>query len=128
MDRRVFLVPSAAFLLGVALLLALVGPPHTFSGAVLTTCFLLAGLCLGAGALRESVTVAGRDVPWYAFVGAGDVALAAGMAVNAARIGVEGGSDDLFLAVVAGAGAVPLFFIGVDYLRGGRHFDLSAFE
>lgn len=127
MNRRaLLLVPAAIFLPGAVAYAALV-PIHTLLVAAIVGCSLVAGCCFAVAGLRSSLSLAGRTVPWYAFAGVADVALGVGMLLNASRM-PRGGTEDLFLAAVTAVSALPLLFIGVDYLRGGVYFDLSVFE
>ncbi|SFR52536.1 hypothetical protein [Halogeometricum limi] len=95
MHRRLFLFAGAVVSLGVVALFVGFGPPHEPSAVALTLSFLLAGLCFLVAGASASVSLGGRDVPWYLFAGVGDVALALGMAANGARIAAGGGTDDL---------------------------------
>ncbi|SFR60725.1 hypothetical protein SAMN04487947_2758 [Halogeometricum rufum] len=124
--RALLLVPAAVFLPG-SVAFAVLSPPHTILTAVLLGCFFVAGFGFAVAGLRASVPVGGRDVPWYAFAGVADVALGVGMVLNATRM-LGGGAEDAFLSAVTAVSGLPLLFVGVDYLRGGRHFDLTAFE
>jgi hypothetical protein len=127
MNRRaLLLVPAAIFLPGAVAYAALV-PIHTLLVAAAVGCFFVAGCCFAVAGLRASVSVGGRNLPWYAFAGVADVALGVGMLLNASQM-PRGGTEDLFFAAVTAVSALPLLFIGVDYLRGGVHFDVSAFR
>jgi hypothetical protein len=74
-----------------------------------------------------------RTSEWYQFVGAGDVLIGVGMAASYLLPMVYGtspydGTEGVLLAICAVAGGGSLAFIGFDWIRGGRHFDLSIFE
>jgi hypothetical protein len=132
MKRRWFLV------LGVGIILANLGFLFAFRAGIFETPSIVAAnvfLILG-GAL---MIIGGADVQprgseWYQFVGAANVLIAAGMAgtyllpmVNGTSA-YEGTAGALFVVFVVVVGGGSLAFIGLDWIRGGRHFDLSTYE
>ena len=125
--RRLFLLPALVFLPGSVLFVA-VAPPQTLLFALLVGCLFVAGCGFAVAGLVPSLSVGGRTLPWYLFAGVADVALGVSMLVNAARMAAEATGEDLFLAVATGLAGLPLLFIGADYLRGGKHLDVSVFE
>lgn len=125
--RRLFLVPALLFLPG-SLLFVAVAPPHTLLFSLVVGCLFVAGCGFSVAGLVPSVSVGGRALPWYLFVGVAEVALGVSMLVNAARMAAGATGEDLFLAVATGLAGVPLLLIGADYLRGGKHLDVSVFE
>jgi hypothetical protein len=69
-------------------------------------------------------------VEWYQFVGLGNVCLGLQLLVQL-PFTLAGGTPEtevLVPAIASGLGGLSLLFIGLDWLRGGRHFDLSAFD
>ena len=75
-----------------------------------------------------------RGSEWYQFVGAANVLIAVGMAgtyllpmVNGTSA-YESTAGALFVVFVVVVGGCSLAFIGYDWIRGGRHFDLSTYE
>lgn len=124
--RRLFLAPALLFLPG-SVLFAVVAPPHTLLVAGVVGCLFVAGCGFAVAGLVPSVSAGGRDVPWYVFAGIADVALGVSMLLNAVQMGGTSG-EGLFPAVVTGLSGLPLLFIGADYVRGGKHFDVSVFE
>ncbi|MFC6824251.1 hypothetical protein [Halopelagius fulvigenes] len=127
MKRRLFLVPGVVVLLGLALFTVVFGPPATPSAVASMACFAVAGVVVLLAGLRASAAVGPSPVPWYVFAGVGDVALALGLLVNGAAT-VAHGEDTLVTAITVVASVPVLLFIGVDYLRGGVHLDVSVLE
>ncbi|RDI72351.1 hypothetical protein [Halopelagius longus] len=125
MKRRLFLLP-AVLLLGIASSIVAFGPPTDPLFVALGACFAVSGGAFLVAGLRESVAVGSAVVPWYVFAGVGDIALGVGMLTNGAIL-VDGGGTAFAGVIIALTGPF-LAFIGVDYLRGGVHFDVSAFE
>ncbi|ELZ33375.1 hypothetical protein C474_04825 [Halogeometricum pallidum JCM 14848] len=125
--RRLFFVPALLFLPG-SLLFVAVAPPHTLLSTLVVGCLFVAGCGFAVAGLVPSVSVGGREVPWYAFAGVADVALGVSMLLNAVQMAAGGSGEDLFLAVATGLAGLPLLFIGADYLRGGKYLDVSVFE
>lgn len=78
------------------------------------------------GGLRESV----GGVPWYRFVGASDVLLGLWMVGSAGTwyLDATAARATQVSAVAMAGGGLLLVFIGADYVLGGRHLDVSAFE
>ncbi|UPV72803.1 hypothetical protein M0R89_09595 [Halorussus limi] len=94
----------------------------------------LATLALWFGASALYV-LGGLDAPvgdlrWYQSVGLGNVCLGLQMVVRVPSelAGVSGDFEPLLAALAGGVGGLTLAYIGLDWFRGGRHFDLSAFE
>lgn len=124
MKRRWFAVLGVAVLLGVAAILVAFGAPLATSPVavvlvVASVLFVLGGL--------DAVP---NRVPWYRFVGVGELLFGAVLALIwvAPAVGGDRTTSSLALAVVGVANALLLGFIGVDWFRGGRHYDLSRFE
>lgn len=127
MLRRALFLPLAALFLAGAVLYAAFGSLHTLLGVALVGCLLVSGCLFAVAGARSSVSVGGREIRWYVFAGVADVAVGVAMLLNAARM-FDGGGEGAFLAVATGLSGVLLLFIGVDYLRGGRHLDVTVFE
>ncbi|WP_128477431.1 hypothetical protein [Halorussus pelagicus] len=70
------------------------------------------------------------DFDWYQLVGLGNVCLGLQMVARAAMTLADGtGETEPLLATFGGVvGGLTLAYIGLDWFRGGRHFDLSTFE
>lgn len=131
MKRRWFLV------LGVLTVASQVGPLVAFgipssppASTVLTVVStVLAGVLFVLGGLAPRI----GGVEWYRFVGI--AALLAGIGFALAMVvpilnGTSAYEREVrpLLAVAATIGGASLAFIGIDWLRGGRHFDLSIYE
>lgn len=127
MRRRWFAVIGGFFLDVAALAGALLGSAALRSPRVavgIATWLLVGGLAV-VGGLRESVA----GVAWYRFVGASDVLLGLWMVGFAVAWYLEGAADGALASVAAQAlGGLVIALVGVDWFRGGRHFDLSAYE
>lgn len=122
--RRWFAVMGAVVLLLVTALVATFGVTvATYPAVVL---MVAASLLSVLGGLDPVPDV----VPWYRFVGAGELLFGAVFLVLWVGPAVGGGrsTTDLAMAAVGVANALVFGFIGVDWLRGGRHFDVEAFE
>jgi peptidoglycan/LPS O-acetylase OafA/YrhL len=130
MKRRWFLV------LGLSIIAASLGMLFAFSvnplenpaTAATSTVLVLGGVLMaigGAGAQPQGT--------WYQFVGAGNALIGIGMAASYLLPMMNGTSPygdtvGVLLAICAMAGGGSLVFMGFDWIRGGRHFDLSTFE
>jgi peptidoglycan/LPS O-acetylase OafA/YrhL len=131
MKRRWFLV------VGVGIIVANLGFLFVFRAGILenpTTAaanlfHILGGVLMAVGGADAQP----RRSRWYQFVGAGNVLIAVGLAASYLLPMVNGTSPygdtvGVLLAICAVAGGGSLAFIGFDWIRGGRHFDLSTFE
>lgn len=87
------------------------------SMALAGVCWLLAG---------EGIALAG--LAWYQWLGAGFLVFAVGLLAQGAAAVWSGGSGDLLYGASQFLLAVVFGFMGVDYARGGRHYDLSLFD
>jgi len=129
MRRYWFAVLGSAFLVAQVAFLYAAGLPETFD---LTTVSLvgytLAGAAFVVAGVREWLPLPPDAAPWYRFAGSGDVLLGLGMLANGLSSVLDGGSGSLFLGALVSLGSLGLLFIGIDYVRGGVHFDLSTFE
>lgn len=130
MKRRWFLV------LGLGIIVANLGFLFAFDTTALNNSATAAtnGILALGGVL---MAIGGAGVQprgtWYQFVGAGDVLIGIGMAASYLLPMVYGTSsygstESVFLVICAVAGGGSLAFMGFDWIRGGRQFDLSTFE
>lgn len=69
-------------------------------------------------------------VPWYRFVGLGLLVFGAATVLYWVEPVASGGrtADDLAFALVGVATAAVFGFMGIDWFRGGHHYDLSRIE
>ena len=131
MKRRWFLV------LGVGIIVANLGFLFVFrttvlenpATAVTNVVPILGGILMAMGGADAQP----RQSEWYQFVGAGNALLGIGMAASYLLPMVYGtspydGTEAILLAICAVAGGGSLAFMGFDWIRGGRHFDLSTFK
>ncbi|KTG09351.1 hypothetical protein AUR64_16355 [Haloprofundus marisrubri] len=126
--RRLFALLGIGLLLATAGLLAFGGTPHEATTWFWLACLGLSGLSFTVSAFRDEVTVGSNSLRWYVFAGVGDIFLAAATFVLSIGDVLSGAPTEVLIGSVAGAlGALFLAFIGVDYVRGGVHMDLSAF-
>jgi len=126
--RRLYLVVGVFLLLSPLVLVAVFGLPGPllFARIGLATA---GGLAFVVGALRSRVRVGGRTVPGYALVGFGDVLVGLSFVLGAAAaVRRAGPAGELFGQAVPALGGLVLMYIGYDFIRGGRHFDVSQFE
>lgn len=122
--RRWFAVMGVVVLFGLAAIAVVVDVPIATSAAfavlvVGSLCFVLGGL--------DPVPDA---VAWYRFVAVGELLFGSAFAVTLlAPVASGQRSTTALLFAAAGVANALLFgFVGVDWLRGGRHYDLSTFE
>jgi hypothetical protein len=122
-----FTVLGGALLIGGVLLFAALGVvdlnPALLLQILMTT---------GAGVLLLLGGV-GRElgpIKWYQLVGTGDVLLGLGLCVEFFWMIVVPGplTGEGLLIGVAAVGGLSLAYIGIDWIRGGRHFDPSQFD
>ena len=70
------------------------------------------------------------SIKWYQLIGAGDILL--GLSLCVQFLGTFTNSvpsnEDLLFMGMAAIGGLSLAYIGVDWIRGGKHFDLSQFD
>ncbi|WP_115865402.1 hypothetical protein [Halorussus litoreus] len=92
---------------------------------------LTVALWFGASALYVlggfGASLGGLD--WYQFVGLGNVCLGLQLVVRVPFALADGNSAtaSLVATLAMGVGGLSLAYIGLDWVRGGRHFDLSRF-
>lgn len=122
-----FTVLGGALLVGGILLFATFGvvdPDPTLLLQILMT--TSAGVLLLLGGVGREL----GSIRWYQLVGVGDVLLGLGLCIEFLRAIVAPGpltEEGLFVGVAA-LGGLSLAYIGVDWIRGGRHFDPSQFD
>lgn len=126
--RRLFVVVALGTLLFAGVFLAIFGPPSHATTWLWYGTFLVGGLTILVGGLRDSVTVRSTTAPWYVFVGAGQLLVALSMVVMNAHELLTGSSATVFGALVGLASAFFIAFFGADYVRGGVYTKLSADE
>ena len=119
-------------LLGVAALVSVGGIIITFGTGGELALFMLVSLLIAAdlfiiGGIRESIPVGSMEFKWYQLIGAGIVMV--GLGIGASSLQEIIGSNALSARVFLGAVTMLIFFfIGIDFLRGGVHHDLSTVE
>lgn len=124
MSRRWFAALGAFLVLAVGGLLVAFGRPTAPASVLRIAGLLLAGGLFVAGGLAPTSS----GVAWYRLVGTADVLLGLTLAAPLPAALLGGGAADagtLMYTVPAGIGGLTLAFIGVDWFRGGHHFDLS---
>ncbi|SFK79322.1 hypothetical protein SAMN04487950_1117 [Halogranum rubrum] len=126
--RRLFVLVAVGTLLLAGVFLAIFGPPSHATTWVWYGAFVVGGLSILVGGLREAVTVGSTRVPWYVFVGVGQLLFAFSMVVMNADELLSGTSETLFGPLVGLACALFLVFFGVDYVRGGVYMRLPTTE
>jgi hypothetical protein len=128
MKRRWFAVFGALVLAVAAVAAALLGRTvlETPVLAVGLVTWAIVGVLSVLGGLSESVA----GIPWYRFVGASDALIGVWMTGYGVTTYVQGPDERVALVTAAtmGVGGVTLALIGVAWFRGGRHFDLDAYE
>ncbi len=130
MKRRWFLVLGVYLIAAnLWLLITLNSPIFEEPMAVVTNvAFLFAGLLFVLGGISENL----GNLGWYRFVGLANLIMGVGFAATYLLPIANGTSayEDagIFLAICAVVGGASLAFIGFDWVRGGRHFDLSTYE
>lgn len=128
MGRRIIAGLGLAVLLAVVLSLFAFGGDGLDRSALLMIGVLsLAAVLLVVGGLVETVPFGSVTVQWYHSVGAGIVLVGLANLVFGAQRAVESGGLSAEV-VVSAAGGLLIVFIGVDFLRGGVHHDLSKLE
>lgn len=126
--RRWFAVLGSFVLLGWSALALAFGLPDEGEAAFLLNDvpLLLGGAALVAGGATDG----DGGVAWYRLVGAGFVLLGLSMAGQfLATLAAQRTLDGLLAAdAVTLVPAVAVALVGLDWIRGGKHFDLSVFE
>ncbi len=128
--RRFFLALGALLLVAeLAFAVAFgVSPLTNLPTALQFVFFTFASLCFIIGGLADSL----GGVEWYRFVGAGEivwglyVVLTGYLSILGAVGFTGGGSGGTLPAVVYLLSGLLFAFIGFDWFRGGRYFNLSA--
>ena len=122
-----FTVLGGALLIGGVLLFAAFGVvdlnPTLLLQILMTTG---AGVLLLLGGVGREL----GSIKWYQLVGAGDVLLGLGLCIEFFGTIIAPGplTDKGLFVGVAAIGGLSLAYIGVDWIRGGRHFDPSQFD
>ena len=120
-----FVVLGGLFLVGSVLFTLVFG--------IADSLLLLQVLMMGATGVLFVVGGIGYDlgsVEWYQLVGVGDVLLGLSLDISFLTA-LEGsgslGGDFLFIGAAA-IGGLSLAYMGIDWICGGKHFDLSQFD
>lgn len=128
MKRRWFSVFGGLLLAAAAVAAALLGRTvlETPTLAVGIATWSAVGILSVLGGLRESVA----GIRWYRFVGSSDVLIGLWMIGYGLMAYLDGSTDRaLHLTAVAMAvGGLTLTLIGLEWFRGGRQFDIAAYE
>ncbi|RDZ63700.1 hypothetical protein C5B90_11235 [Haloferax sp. Atlit-12N] len=127
MDRR-FLAVVGVFDLLIAVALALLGALSHPGSVVQFALFAAAGVLLVVAGVRESVALGATTLRWHVVAGAGYVCFGMAILVDGLSSVFDPRGDPYFGGLFALLLAPVMLFMGVDYLRGGVHFDLSTFE
>ncbi|MFB6105522.1 MAG: hypothetical protein ABEJ70_00980 [Halobacteriaceae archaeon] len=126
MNRPGIALLGAVLLVASAAVAAAFWPPGDARALANLGLLVVAGALFVVGGARHTVTVGGRRLPWYVFVGAGHLVFGAGLvAAQAPALGESATTVERIGALAAVVGGLVLAFIGVDYLRGGRHFAVA---
>lgn len=131
MKRRWFLILGIILVVSQTAILAAFGIPPVFESGPAATVVIIAfaGIFFMLGG-------SGRQfwgVEWHQFMGAGQILIGLSLATSILLPILNGTSAyesgiRPFLAVAAAIGGALVMFMGFDWIRGGRHFDLSTFE
>ena len=120
-----FVVLGGLFLVGSVLFTLVFG--------ITDVLLLLQVLLMGVTGILFVVGGVGYDlgsIEWYQLVGVGDVLLGLSLGIPFFTA-LEGsgslGGDVLFIGAAA-IGGLSLAYMGIDWIRGGKHFDLSQFD
>ncbi|WP_276300093.1 hypothetical protein [Halorussus lipolyticus] len=94
--------------------------------AIALVLWFSAALLYVLGGLGKSI----GGLAWFQFVGLGNVCLGLQLLTQIPVALADGipGTEALVVTIATGLGGLSLSFIGLDWFRGGRHFDLSAFD
>lgn len=88
---------------------------------------VLGGVAFVVGGWVDAVTVGGRDLAWWRFVGLGNVLVGLALVVAYAPDLLAGASSSRFLlSAVAVLGGAIVLAIGLDTVRGGRYVTLRG--
>ncbi|EJN59390.1 hypothetical protein [Halogranum rubrum] len=129
--RRLFVLVAVGTLLFAGVFLAIFGPPSHATTWLWYGAFVVGGLSILVGGLRDSVTAGSTRVPWYVFVGVGQLLFALSTVVMNGYELLSGTSETLFGPLVGLACAFFIAFFGVDYVdyvRGGVYMRLPTTE
>ena len=131
MKRRWFLVLGIYIIAANLWLLTTLDSPIIEEPMTVATnvAFLFAGVLFILGGVGENL----GNLDWYRFVGLANLIMGIGFAATYLLPMMNGtsaydGIASILLAICAVIGGASLAFIGFDWIRGGRHFDLSTFE
>ncbi|UVE50622.1 hypothetical protein KU306_01605 [Haloferax larsenii] len=127
--KRRFLFGLGVFdMVVLAFPIALFGRPEHLHQWVWVGGFAMAGLLLIAAGLRDSVGVGAVSLDWHVAAGLGYLCFGIGMVANTAPT-LGGTREDVFFGALTIVTIVPLMvFMGIDFIRGGVHLDISKWE
>jgi hypothetical protein len=128
MKRRWFLVEGIVFTIGSVATLFVFGLITPYL-VLLCFGFSFAGILSILGGINSELL----DIEWYQFVGMGNVVVGVTFALSILLPMLTGSSPydgpiGAFMAAAAILGGGSLVFMGIDWLRGGIHYDLSSYE
>ncbi|SEL54740.1 hypothetical protein SAMN04488691_105258 [Haloferax larsenii] len=107
---------------------AFFGPPEHLHQWVWMGGFAMAGLLLIAAGLRDSVGVGAASLDWHVAAGIGYLCFGIGMVASTAPT-LSGTREDVFVSALTIVTIVPMMaFMGIDFIRGGVHLDISKWE
>ena len=115
-------------MLVLALPVAIFGPPDHLHQWVWMGGFAAAGLLLISAGLRDSVGVGVASLDWHVAAGLGYLCFGIGMVASTAPTLGGTGEDAIFGALTIAAIVPMMVFMGIDFMRGGVHLDISKWE
>ena len=126
MKRRWLSVLGAGMLLAGAVYVAVFGVV-SLAGPFRGT----AAVCFTLSAIFEIVAGQGErvgSVEWYQFMGAANVLMGVMIGIHLVGGVVHGSPTPIGLDGMMAVGALSITWIGIDLLRGGRHFDPASYD
>ncbi|WP_396611771.1 hypothetical protein ACH9L7_00345 [Haloferax sp. S1W] len=128
MKRRFLFALGVFDMLVLALPVAFFGPPEHLHQWAWMSGFGVAGLLLIAAGLRDSVGIGPASLDWHVAAGLGYVCFGIGMFASTAPT-LGGNREDLIFGALTMATIVPvMLFMGIDFIRGGVHLDISKWD
>lgn len=128
MKRRWFAVLGVFLFVSHGAVLVAFGFPAPVTETVLSLLpWMFAGVLFVLGGLSVQI----ETIEWHQFVGAANVFMGIGFGVNFSLTTLRDaslGNGGVIFAVAGIAGGLSMVFIGMDWIRGGRHFEISRYE